>query len=152
MNNCIKCIHSDSDIRNKLKKSNRKKLCTDHEIHNSKKYIHKNTYHNPCNYNGCDQSYIHGYKPNCRECNSYDNYYSRRPRRRHRHKTTHDFTNTHGLVSDHCFCHKYKLTGHFHSRKCCYQDLSTYYSGIIEDESTKICVPNQMCKYYYSYY
>ena len=153
MYECNKCNHIK--IQNKTKK----KCNNCHEITHTKEHNHKSYCFDGCypydhchNANICNNFYVHKHSINCKGCNTYCNYYSNNPRRRHRHKTTHDFTNTHGLVSDHCFCHKYKLTGYFHSRKCCYQDLCVYYSGIIEDESTKKCVPNPKCKYYYSYY
>jgi len=141
MENCSNCNYTQSHSHNK------KKYNSSHEITLTKE--HKGY----CNDDSVsEKNNDKHHKHNCKECNPHNNYYSNRPRRRHRHNTTHNFKNTNGLVSDHCFCHKYKLTGHYHSRKCCYQDLNSYYSGIIEDESTKKCVPNKMCKYYNSYY
>lgn len=163
MDDCTKCSHNHIKTQNKhrpkmSKKKILKKKCTGcHEIYDFKNHKNNDYCYDDCyshkyshNLSKNDPYDNHEYGINCKECN-HNNYHLNKPRRRHRHNTTHDFTNTHGLISDHCFCHKYKLTGHFHSRKCCYQDLSVYYSGIIEDESTKKCVPNPKCKYYYSY-
>lgn len=163
MDDCSKCNYNEIKSQNKygLKMSNKtniKKKCNScHEITHTKEHKHINSCYDDCySHNHSHKRNIHNdfheYGYNCKGCNPYNNYYSNRPRRRHRHKTTHDFTNTHGLVSDHCFCHKYKLTNHFHSRKCCYQDIYSYYAGIIEDETTKKCIPNPKCKYYNSYY
>ena len=159
MEDCSNCNYSQIHSQNKYgirmyNTKNNKKCNSCHDITLTKEHKHK-IHSNDCyshNNSHKRNSHSHEYDHNCNGCNSYNNYYSNKPRRRHRHNTTHDFTNTNGLVSDHCFCHKYKLTGHYHSRKCCYQDLKSYYSGIIEDESTKKCVPNKMCKYYNSYY
>lgn len=125
---CDDRIHYDRKYDQELKNTNPHGLIK-----------HDSSHHNCCyneDYNG-----RHG-------CSNYNNYY--KPRRRHRHRNTHDYTNTHGLISDHCYCHKYKIKDHIHSRNCCYQDLATYYAGTIEDQDKiSFCNPNPNCKYYY---
>ena len=60
------------------------------------------------------------------------------------------FTNTHGLISDHCLCLRSHTNEHIHDRKCCYQNSAKYYAGTIDYGSvSQKCAPNVHCKHYY---
>ena len=115
---------------------------------------HHHHYHHDCGDYHENYKLYHNDKHSKYGCNHKDDvhYPKLNCRRKYKGKVPkfNYFTNTHGLISDHCLCLRSHTKEHIHNRKCCYQNSAQYFSGIIDYGSvSQKCAPNVHCKHYY---